>query len=131
MSHKGKKETTYEVEKILDSKRIGGKKQYLVAWKDYPISEATWEPLENLKNAKEAIKNYETNKFNEETKKEFKPRIRSIVGHQKKNGKIVYSLVSQKDEIIEMSEAEARKQYPQLLIKYLTDVVFESEKKKE
>ena len=128
MSQKGKKEPVYEVEKIIDCQRIDGKKHYLVAWKGYPVSEATWEPLENLKNAREAVKLYNAKKFDEETKKEFKPRIRSIVGHQKKNGKIVYSLVSQKDEIIEKSEAETRREYPQLLIKYLSDVVFDKKK---
>lgn len=130
MSQKGKKQV-YEVEKIIDSKRINGKKLYLVAWKDYPVSEATWEPLENLGNAKEAVKLFNAKKFDEETKKEFKPRIRSVVGHQEKNGKILYSLVSQNDEIIKMPEAKVRKEYAQLLIKYLTDVVFNNDKKKE
>ena len=45
----------WEVERILDHRHIGrtGKKrlQYLVEWKGYPISEATWEPIEGLDGA--------------------------------------------------------------------------------
>ena len=45
----------FEVERILDKKSKKGKLYYRVKWKDYPLSEATWEPKENLKNAKAAI----------------------------------------------------------------------------
>jgi hypothetical protein len=33
--------------------------QYLVKWENYPEWEATWEPINNLKQAKEAINEYE------------------------------------------------------------------------
>jgi len=53
----------YEVEKILDKKETrrgrGLAVRYLVQWKGYPLSDATWEPLSNLGNAKEAIEDYE------------------------------------------------------------------------
>jgi hypothetical protein len=45
----------YEVEKILDSRKTRRKLHYLVLWKGYPISEATWEPAENLLNAPEVV----------------------------------------------------------------------------
>jgi hypothetical protein len=43
-------EQEYEVDKVI-GKRYGKSHQleYLVLWKDYPESEATWEPYENLK----------------------------------------------------------------------------------
>lgn len=49
----------YEVEKILDKKKERGKCFYQIKWKDYPLSEATWEPKENLTNAKEAVRIFE------------------------------------------------------------------------
>ncbi|CAG4947689.1 unnamed protein product [Parnassius apollo] len=50
----------YEVEKIIDSKRIKGKLHYLIRWKGYSADSDTWEP-ENTLSCPELI-----NKFNEE-----------------------------------------------------------------
>ena len=52
----------YEVEKILDVKKIKGKKYYLVKWMGYSDEESTWEPEDNL-NCEELIR-----KFHEERK---------------------------------------------------------------
>ena len=41
-------EEEFEVEKILDKRTHYGKIQYLIKWKGYPSSEASWEPEENL-----------------------------------------------------------------------------------
>lgn len=41
----------FEVAKILASRIVRGKKQYLVQWKGYGTWDNTWEPVENLKNA--------------------------------------------------------------------------------
>ena len=53
----------FEVEKILDQRvrKQGGKStvEYLVKWKGYTDYDATWEPVENLKNAQEAIAEFE------------------------------------------------------------------------
>jgi hypothetical protein len=47
------------VERII-GKRIRAKKiQYLVKWEDYPEWESTWEPIQNVKHAQEAIDEYE------------------------------------------------------------------------
>ena len=48
-------EEQYEVEKILDSKVVRKKFKYLVKWKGYPDSENSWEPEENVKDAKQAV----------------------------------------------------------------------------
>jgi hypothetical protein len=49
----------YTVEAILNSRKIKGRKQYLVKWEGYSHAENTWEPVANLANAKEAIKAFE------------------------------------------------------------------------
>jgi hypothetical protein len=50
----------YEVEKILKSRRTGrGKRlQYYVRWKGYGPNDDTWEPVENLQHAQEAVKEF-------------------------------------------------------------------------
>merc|ERR1711994_241305 len=48
-------EKEYEIEKIVDKRKRGGKVQYLVEWKDF--DEPSWEPKENL--GKELIDDYE------------------------------------------------------------------------
>lgn len=53
----------YEVEAILNSKNTGKRgKQYLVKWKGYEVDEATWEPAAALKNAREAVREFEATK---------------------------------------------------------------------
>ena len=49
----------YEVDLILDKRKRRGKVEYLVKWVGYELHDATWEPVENLKNASETIHDYE------------------------------------------------------------------------
>ena len=49
----------WEVEKILNKKKIRGAEKYLVWWKGFMAEGDTWEKIENLKNAEEAIKEFE------------------------------------------------------------------------
>ena len=50
-------EVEYEIEKVLKKRLRKGKPEYFVKWKGY--DETTWEPLENLKNAKSLIDKFE------------------------------------------------------------------------
>ena len=43
-----KEEEEYDVKKILDSRKINGKNQYLVKWLGYGDKENSWEPTENF-----------------------------------------------------------------------------------
>ena len=54
---KGKEE--WVVEYILNKRKIRGKDKYLVCWKRFMVESDTWEGRENLKNAKEVIKEFE------------------------------------------------------------------------
>lgn len=56
----------YEVEEILDYKtdEYGNIAEYLVKWKEYPISQATWETESNLKKgAKDILNEYKNNLY--------------------------------------------------------------------
>ena len=47
------------MERILNKRKIKGKDKYLVRWKGFTAESDTWEGRESLKNAKEAIKEFE------------------------------------------------------------------------
>ena len=49
----------WEVEKILNKKKIRGIEKYLIRWKGFTAEGDTWERRENLKNAEELIKEFE------------------------------------------------------------------------
>jgi hypothetical protein len=53
-------EEEFEVEMILDKKIIGKTSKYLVKWTGYPLYDATWEPLNNLKNAMDKVNSFES-----------------------------------------------------------------------
>ena len=48
----------YEVEGILWHQGTGARRQYLVLWKGYPLTEATWEPESHLTNAPDILEEY-------------------------------------------------------------------------
>ena len=48
----------WEVEKILNKKKIRGVEKYLIRWKGFTAEGDTWERRENLKNAEEMIKEF-------------------------------------------------------------------------
>ena len=48
----------YEVEAILRHRGKGARRQYLVSWKGYDLSEATWEPESHLANAPDVLADY-------------------------------------------------------------------------
>jgi hypothetical protein len=49
----------WEVEAVLNKKRVGNKVKYLIKWKGYSAYNNTWEPVEHLMNAKEYIEEFE------------------------------------------------------------------------
>jgi len=52
-------EEEYEVEKILNKRKIQGKNKFLVCWKGYTAEADTWEDRENLKNAGKLVEEFE------------------------------------------------------------------------
>ena len=53
-------EEEYTVEEILNSRMFRHKLQYLVKWEGYGVEHNTWEYLENLDNAAEAVAEFHT-----------------------------------------------------------------------
>ncbi len=51
-------ELEYEAETILRHKGKGARCRYLVVWKGYPLTEATWEPESHLANAPDLLADY-------------------------------------------------------------------------
>ena len=49
----------WEVEKVLNKKKIRGVDKYLIRWKGFMAEGDTWEKRENLKNAEELIEEFE------------------------------------------------------------------------
>ena len=49
----------WEVEKILNKRKIRGVEKYLVRWKGFTVEGDIWERKENLKNAEEALEEFE------------------------------------------------------------------------
>ena len=52
-------EQLYEVERILNRKKIKGKYKYLIKWKGYSMKECTWEPLSSLENIKDYVEQFD------------------------------------------------------------------------
>jgi len=52
-------EDFFTVEKIIDKKKEGKKLFYLVKWEGYPEEQNTWEPVANLSNVKDLVKEFE------------------------------------------------------------------------
>jgi hypothetical protein len=48
----------YEVEAVIAERKRKGKKEYLVRWKGYSPENDTWEPLDNLTHAKDALETF-------------------------------------------------------------------------
>ena len=70
-------EQLYEVERILNRKKIKGKYKYLIKWKGYSMKECTWEPLSSLKNIKDYVEQFDAaidnnNYIKEEEEKKLK-----------------------------------------------------------
>ena len=60
-------EEEYEVEKILNRRKIWGRDKFLVWWKGYTVEADIWEGQENLENAKELVEEFER-EYREEAK---------------------------------------------------------------
>ena len=59
----------YEIEWIMNHRKLKDGYKYFVLWKGYPITEATWEPEQNLEHLKEILDEYWTIQRQKEARK--------------------------------------------------------------
>ncbi len=52
-------EEYYNIEKILERRKVGNKFEYKIKWEGYPLNQSTWEPMKNLQNAHELIEEFD------------------------------------------------------------------------
>jgi len=88
----------WEVEKILNKKKMRGVEKDLIQWKGFTTEGDTWERRENLKNAEELIKEFERGgmEVRQQVKKENEYRRMELLG--KYMAKLLYGWDDQKFE---------------------------------
>jgi len=80
-------ETEFEVEKVLDKRKVKGKEEYYVKWKGYEHKDCTWEPVLNLEGAKKLVQAYEQSKCTERPPEKEKRPTLSPANREKKEKK--------------------------------------------
>jgi len=70
-------EEEWEVKRILNKRKVRRRDKYLVRWKGFTAESDTWEGRENLKNAKEAIEEFE---------KEYRQDTEDVVRQEHEEG---------------------------------------------
>jgi len=73
-------EEEWEVEKIMNKRKVQGRDKYLVRWKGCTAEEDTWKNRENLKNAMELVEEFEKGYSREE---EEEARQQEVEGDRK------------------------------------------------
>jgi len=96
----------WEVEKILNKKKIRGVEKYLIRWKGFTAEGDTWERRENLKNAEELIKEFEQGEVvvRREVEEEGEYRRMELLG--KYTAKLLYGWDDQRFEKEYLSKLE-------------------------
>jgi len=77
----------YLIEKILDRRRANNRLEYKIKWEGYPMSQSTWEPIENLKTAIELVIEYDNLHPLKQNKKVSQPK--KLLGKKKKLSKSI------------------------------------------
>ena len=136
-------DTVYEVESILNHRVKDGINQYLLKWKNYPESEATWENEENL-NCKDLLEEYiaKRDSIYEQKRKEkveqnyvndpYSIKVKEpeiIIASFKKDDLLYYRVLCKNPPIYySMPASELRKVRPDLICNFLENKIVFNEK---
>ena len=96
----------WEVEKILNKKKIRGVEKYLIWWKGFTAEGDTWERRENLKNAEELIKEFERRKVVVRRQVEEEEEYKRMELPGKYTAKLLYGWDNQRFEEEYLSKLE-------------------------
>ena len=88
----------WEVEKILNKKKIRGVEKYLIRWKGFMAEEDIWERRENLKNAEELIKEFEKGEIEVRQQVEEEGEYKRMELQGKYTAKLLYGWDDQRFE---------------------------------
>ena len=88
----------WEVEKVLNKKKIRGVEKYLIWWKGFTVEGDTWEGRENLKNTEELIEEFEKGGIEVRRQVEEKGEYKRMELPGKYTAKLLYGWNDQKFE---------------------------------
>lgn len=92
-----KESETFEVQEILKKRLVNGQAEYLVWWKGFEESDASWEPKKNFEGNEEVIKEFEAKRQKEVAAEIAQMRV-------KKNGQRISccaGFIGQRREVFE------------------------------
>ena len=61
------KKSEWEVDKITDKRKYRNRIEYKVQWRGYDKNESTWEPISNLHNSRQAVRQFESDESAKKT----------------------------------------------------------------
>ncbi len=129
-------EEEFEVEKIIGKRKYKNKIKYLVKWKGYPESEATWEPASNLKKAHSKVEQYEKEIKDNSLAKSFNHDLENksnriqIIGHKIEKKKFYFRILIL-GKVFEIDDSTLlKKGRGDDIIDYLTREIIECDRRK-
>ena len=97
----------YNIEKILDRRKVNGRYEYKIKWEGYPMSQSTWEPMKNLETAKELVEEYNLiHSFSNQPKSPKQKRVKkddSFI-HKKKDREKEIKVENEKNKELSQNE---------------------------
>ena len=97
----------YNIEKILDRRKVNGKFEYKIKWEGYPMNQSTWEPMKNLETAKELVEEYNrSHSFSNQPKstKTKSAKKDNIFIHKKKDREKEVTVENEKNKEVSQNE---------------------------
>lgn len=111
----------YEVDAVIGERKRNGRTEYLIRWRGYSESDATWESETSLENAADAIKIFH------ERGVISRPKVRKILEVAKRDGVVYYTvLLAGMQEVRQIASEDLRPEYSNLILDYYSrNMIFE------